>query len=123
MAKKTIQIEWLDELIRWLNKIDIKDALRPWVQKILFFYERQAKKETPVDTWLLRNSYSTVFSTGAQWLEWTLLNYRAYWINVHEWTSSIRANPWMTRVLNDNKNASENIMGKEIEKILISLQK
>lgn len=73
-----VQIKDIDELIKSFGKLNVQGALNKAIKKSIFTLERTAKINTPVDTWLLRNSYETNFGN----LEWTLRNYREYGVYV-----------------------------------------
>lgn len=66
--------EWLDELLKKLWALTLQKTLDKSIKTSIFLAEREAKLNTPVDTWLLRNSYESKFRP----LEWTLRNFREY---------------------------------------------
>jgi len=113
-----IQIKNLDEFLKKFWELDVKKTLNTSVKKSVIFLEWEAKKETPIDTWLLRNSYETFFSS----LKWKLVNTRKYWVYVHEWTKYIRWNPFMTRAAEKSENKVNLIFNKEVNKMLNSLK-
>ena len=69
------QIKWMDELLKKIWQLSVSKVLNKSIKKSIFLTERDWKKNTPVDTWLLRNSYETRFKD----LEWRLRNFREYW--------------------------------------------
>jgi hypothetical protein len=69
-----LSITWLNELREKFKSIDFNKVIDKSIKKSIFLTEAEAKKRTPVDTWLLRNSYETNFRD----LEWTLRNFREY---------------------------------------------
>lgn len=89
-----ISTQWLDWLIRKLWEITLRKSLNRSIKKSIILLERNAKIETPVRTWLLRNSYETKFED----LTWTLRNFREYAPAVHFWYWQ-RPNPFMERAV------------------------
>lgn len=67
-------VEWLDDFLKKLWQLTFEKNLNKSIKKAIYLVERQAKINSPVDTWLLRNSYSTDF----MWLKWEVWNYRIY---------------------------------------------
>lgn len=49
----------LDEFFAKVGKATVRKTLQGSLRKSLFLLENEAKKETPVDTGFLRNSYET----------------------------------------------------------------
>lgn len=113
-----IEINWLDDLVKKLWALKVSNALHTWIKKWVIYMEWVAKKETPVDTWLLRNSYETRFSQ----LKWQLVNTRSYWPMVHEWHWFYQWNPFLTRTAEKSEDKVTMIMNKEIEKLLLTLK-
>mgnify|MGYP003563049516 CR=1 FL=1 len=113
-----IEIKNLDEFLNKVSKINIQRTLNIWVKKSIIFLEWAAKKETPVDTWLLRNSYETFFES----LKWKLVNTRKYWLYVHEWTRYIKWNPFLTRAAKKSNKDINIIFSNEVHKTLNSLK-
>lgn len=72
--KLNLDYEWLDEFLVKIWALTVQKTLDKSIKKSIFTLEREAKLRTPVDTWLLRNSYETDFRP----LEWTLRNFREY---------------------------------------------
>jgi len=70
----TVEIKNIDELVTSLNSLDLKKLLGKTIRKSMFILERTGKQNTPVDTWILRNSYQITYWN----LEWKLENYREY---------------------------------------------
>jgi hypothetical protein len=69
-----VDLEWIDEFLKKIWALTVQKTLDKSMKKSIFLLEREAKLVTPVDTWLLRNSYETKFRP----LEWQLRNYREY---------------------------------------------
>jgi hypothetical protein len=69
-----VDFEWLDEFLKKIWALAVQNTLDKSMKKSIFLLEREAKLVTPVDTWLLRNSYETKFRP----LEWQLRNFREY---------------------------------------------
>ena len=69
-----IDFKWLDEFLKKVWVLTVQKTLDKSMKKSIFLLEWEAKRNTPVDTWLLRNSYETKFRP----LEWQLRNYREY---------------------------------------------
>lgn len=115
-----IQVQNLDELISKFWKINVDKTLTDGVKKTIIFLEGQSKRDTPVDTWILRNSYKTRFSDW--WQTGQLENFRKYWIFVHEGTKFIKSNPWMTRAVEKSEWQIETIWNGEIDKLLNTLK-
>ena len=69
------EIKWMDELLKKIGEMSVSKVLNKSIKKAIFLTERDWKKNTPVDTWLLRNSYETQFAD----LEGRLRNFREYW--------------------------------------------
>ena len=69
------QIQWMDELLKKIWQLSVSKVLNKSIKKAIFLTEGDWKKNTPVDTWLLRNSYETHFKD----LEGRLRNFREYW--------------------------------------------
>lgn len=107
-----IEIQWIDELIAKLWNMNVKKALDTGIKKSIFLIERTAKQRTPVDTWLLRNSYESKF----QDLEWTLRNFREYWPIVEARVG------FMESTLFDEERNIENIFDTEINNLIRSLE-
>ena len=109
--------------IKWTNifKILLDWRLRKWVHKgiinVLLFLENKAIPETPIRTWNLRKWYYTKSKN----LWWKVANKTEYAPFVHDWTSKIKANPFLRRVEKQNEWKVGRIMNREIEKILKSL--
>jgi len=75
-----LDFEWIDEICKKIWALVISKTINDSIKKSIFYLERELKLTTPVDTWLLRNSYETEFTE----LEWNIRNFREYWIYV-EW--------------------------------------
>jgi len=70
----SLETQWLDEFLKRVWYLTVKKTLDKSIKKSILLTERVWKQNTPVDTWLLRNSYETQFSS----LEWRLRNFREY---------------------------------------------
>ena len=103
-----IRIYWVEELVNSLWGDKIKQALSTSIKKWIFLIERTAKINTPVDTWLLRNSYETDISD----ISGTLRNYREYAPYVHD------RNSWMDRTIEQEEWNVQDIFIKEIDTLL-----
>lgn len=112
-----LEIKWLDEFLRKFNELDVDKTLNRAIKISIIELEWTAKKETPVDTGLLRWSYETFFSN----LSWKLQNKRKYWIYVHEWTKYIKSNPFLERTIDKEEPKIERIFNWEINKMLNTL--
>jgi len=119
MLNFEIKVNWLKKFIKKIDdRPEIQKWINKWIKKIIFFLEWEAIPFTPVDTWVLRNSYRQKFWN----LFWRLFNIRDYWVFVHEWTRFIKANPFMTKALKKGEWKIEIIMNREINKSLSILQ-
>lgn len=83
-----INVNNIDDLKKNLNKINFKNSLKKASGRSLIYLEWEAKKETPIDTWVLRNSYE--IDNNTFWY-WKLNNFREYAEYVHS------RNPYMLR--------------------------
>jgi HK97 gp10 family phage protein len=92
-------VKWLDELLKKFWKIKVDRVLNTWIKKSIITTQRKAIQETPVDKWVLRNSYRTEFKN----LEAMLYNTRKYWIFVHEGTKPHEIKINKKRALSDGK--------------------
>lgn len=112
-----IQVTWFNELLASLKKSDVKRSINVGITKSLMVLEREAKIQTPVDTWVLRNSYKQEQSS----LIGKLINFREYGIYVHEWTRFMVGNPFMQRAIDNSESTIEMIFSKEIDLLLQQL--
>lgn len=129
-----IKTEWLDDFLKAIWELQVRKVLNQSVKKAIILTERNAKINTPVDTWILRNSYETKFGE----LFWELRNFRLYAPFVHYWhkqevwrfvpalwkrlkKSFVEWNPWMDRTANQSEPKINDIFEKDIEKMLNSL--
>lgn len=111
--KINIKIDWIDDFVKKIWEESIEKVLNKSIEKSIFILEREAKLITPVDTWLLRNSYETKF----KYLEWRLRNFREY-------APFVEARVWfMARTLNDNIERINKIFENDINKFLEDLTK
>lgn len=107
-----LKVSWLKEFINKVsNKWEVTIALNIGIKKSLFFLEAEAKTFTPVDTWVLRNSYRESFWN----LTWKIFNFRKYSIFVHEGTRFIKSNPFMTKTVEKAWKEVELIMNDELK--------
>lgn len=95
MIEFKYNVEWLDWFLKKLGQLTFENNLDQSVKKAVLTVERQSKINTPVDTWLLRNSYQTSF----MWLQWEIRNYREYAMYVHEWTKYQKSQPFMRNAI------------------------
>lgn len=112
-----LQIDFDQEILQRIKRAKLNRSLNKAIKKSVFTIERQAKIETPVDTWVLRNSYTETFDN----LVWTLTNFREYWFYVHEWIWMRRANPFMQRALDKTERQVDVIFNREITSLIESL--
>lgn len=114
-----VKISWLEEFIKKIDdKGNVRKALNKGIKKVVFFLEWEAKVFTPVDTWVLRNSYRQSYGD----LKWKLFNIRNYWIFVHEGTRFIKSNPFLTNTVEKAWKEVELIMNEEIQDSLSILK-
>lgn len=80
-----VKIIWADEVREKLNKLysnELEEAKRKMLTATAILIQWQAKKEAPVDKWILRKSIQyTVYQD--HWLVYSPLSYAIF---VHEWT-------------------------------------
>jgi len=74
------KIDGIDEFLRRIGELSVQKVINGSIKKSIFSVENQSKRETPVDTGILRNSYETKFEN----LEGRLRNFREYGFYVHE---------------------------------------
>ena len=74
------KIDGIDDFLRRIGELSVQKVINGSIKKSIFSVENQAKRETPVDTGILRNSYETKFEN----LEGRLRNFREYGLYVHE---------------------------------------
>lgn len=113
-----IEFEWLNDFVVKLSKLRGEDAINRAIKKWIFTIERAAKIETPVDTGILRNSYTTEFDS----LIWRLVNFRDYAIYVHEWTRFQKPNPFLERAVMQTEQQVETIFSNEYDALLKTLE-
>lgn len=113
-----IQFDWLNDFVQKIMKYDWRKAINSAISKSIFVIEREAKIQTPVDTWILRNSYITEFDD----LIWRLINTREYWLYVHEWTRFFQWNPFIQRAVENTDEKVTMIFSKEYDDLLATLQ-
>jgi hypothetical protein len=80
MELRIDKIDGIDEFLRRIGELSVQKVINGSIKKSIFSVENQAKRETPVDTGILRNSYETKFQN----LEGRLRNFREYGFYVHE---------------------------------------
>ena len=115
----SLEIQGSQELINQLNSLNIEDALDKWLRISMIGIENNTKKETPVDTWILRNSFETNFPTK---LTGVLNNFREYAIYVQEGTKRIEANDFLGRGVEASEEFIEKAFNKQIDLLLDSLR-
>lgn len=111
MSTAFIEIQGLSEFASKVTKADFESAMNKPLKKSVLVMQRESKIETPVRTWLLRNSYRTKTSK----LEAQLINYRNYWIYVNA------RNPFMKRGIMKSWVQINKIFSQEMEKFLETL--
>jgi len=115
-----LEVKNLDELLQKFWALQVDKTLSTAVKKTIIFLEWQSKRETPVDTWILRNSYKSTFGNKGKTGE--LINFRKYWVYVHEGTKYIKGNPFITRAVNKSERQISVIWSTEINKMLKTLK-
>ena len=107
------KIEWLDDFLKKIWELSVKKVLNQSIKKSIFTLERTWKQNTPVDTWVLRNSYETNFKD----LEWRLRNFREYGVYVE-------ARQWfLQRTIDEEMPNINRIFENDIKEFLIDLTK
>lgn len=103
-----------------LSKLDVNEYFKVVKRSLslaMTVVEREAKKETPVDTGALRQGYRTKYPISARWYEAVLTNVREYAVWVHDGTTrGIKGNPYMDR-------ARDNAYGRVIRWFKSSLNR
>ena len=83
----TLKIVWAEEVAKKLQtfgELDLKNAREKWLKESAIFIEWEAKKEAPVDKWILRKYIrSKVYTDYAM-----IYNNIAYALYVHEGTKA-----------------------------------
>lgn len=145
MYDVTVNADDLKKIAKAFWKEVVQDTLDTSIKKSIVLLNRNAIIETPTDTWRLRNSFQTEFR---QWY-WRLFNPTQYAIFVQEWTKphnapfdpiswrakrkwlnawkirrSIRtkgtkANPFMTRAIDESEREVDKIFQEEIDKLVL----
>lgn len=115
-----LEVQNLNELIQKFWALQVDKTVVTSVKKTIIFLEGQSKRETPVDTWFLRNSYKTQFGSWGKTGQ--LINFRKYWVYVHEGTKYIKANPFITRAVEKSERQINIIWSTEINKMLQTLK-
>jgi len=113
-----VNIEGIDDLIHKMSKLNWRETINTAIKKSIALLERQSKIETPVDTGTLRNSYKEEFED----LIGRLVNFREYWIYVHEWREFYKWNPFMQRAVEKTDGDIEMIFSREYDSLLAQLQ-
>lgn len=114
----SIEIEGNAQLLEDLYNLDIEGALERWIKKSMLVLESNTKRNTPVDTWLLRNSFETTFPWK---LEWVLNNFREYALYVQEWTKYFEWRDFLGKGIEASERKIESIFNSEIDLLLNSL--
>lgn len=113
MELKVQEIKGLDEFLRKIGEMSVKKVLNKSIRKSIFTVERTAKRNTPVDTGLLRNSYETKFKD----LDGRLRNFREYW-------PYVEANQhFFSRSISQEQRKIYNIFERDMENFLDDLAK
>jgi hypothetical protein len=110
MIEQKIVITGIEELQKKFNDFDTKKIFKRWIEKSLILLSNEAKKNTPVITWLLRASYET--ETNDLILEWKLRNYREYapFVESRRW--------FLDKTYNENTSKVYKIFQDEIDNAL-----
>lgn len=74
MELRIDKIDGIDDFLRKIGELSVQKVINGSIKKSILTVENQAKRETPVDTGILRNSYETKFQN----LEGRLINFREY---------------------------------------------
>jgi len=107
----TVEIKNIDQLIANMNRLDVRWTINTSLRKSLLALEREVKIVTPVDTWLLRNSYEMSF-----WdLTATLSNFREYGIYV-----DAKQN-FLQKGIDSSEDIINNIFNNDINNLLQTL--
>lgn len=106
-----ITINNIDELVNKISNIKLKETLNTSLKKSLFLLENELKAVTPVDTWLLRNSYEQQHLE----LEARLMNFREYGVYVDARQGFVQA--W----INNSEQQVINIFNNDINSLLSEL--
>lgn len=106
-----ITINNIDELVDKISNIKLKETLNTSLRKSLFLLERELKIVTPVDTWLLRNSYEQ----QPMDLEARLMNFREYgvYVDARQW--------FVQRWIDNSEEQIMNIFNNDINILLSDL--
>lgn len=105
----------ISENLKYLLKNKKKDKIKKWIQKATIYLNNQVKKNTPVDTWVLRagNMYRIEESKSLFWVVYNNVDYAVY---VHFWTKKTKANPFLLWTAEKERGKIKNIILKEISK-------
>ena len=111
-----IEVAGIKKLVKklWIVEGRLPDSIDDWIKKVITYAHSEAIPETPIDKWILSNSYRTKFGR----LFWSLFNIRKYWIFVHEGTRFIKWNPFLTRTAKKVEQRWPSIINSEINKLL-----
>jgi len=104
----------LDDFLMKLGKMTFEKSLNKSIKKGIITVEWNAKKETPVDTGLLRRSYETSFTR----LTWEIRNYREYALEVHQGTRYQKANPYFNRWIDNSRDKIKQFFENDLIELL-----
>jgi len=113
-----VNIVWSSRLARQLDSLNVQDALSKGLRIAMIGIESNVKRETPVDTGLLRNSFETRFPSK---LTGVLNNFRDYAIYIQYWTKYIKARDFLGKWVAASKLLVENVFSKQIDLLLRTL--
>lgn len=106
------------ELVEKLDNLGLRETLDRSLKQSMITLENNTKRNTPVDTWLLRNSFETTFPSK---LVGVLNNFREYALYVQEGTKFMRANDFLSKWVEASERSIERIFNKNIDNLLASL--
>ena len=114
----TVKLDNYDDIARKIGSLVLDKSINDWIKKTIVQLDWKVKleqrRQRVYDTWLLINSYQDKFKN----FQGELYNIRKYWIYQHEGTKYIKARPWFTDALEDNKYLPEKTINKEITSLL-----
>jgi len=108
-----IEIKWLQD---WERKIDVKrfkQIEKQWLRLGAELLKWAIQEKTPVDTWLLRQSYK--IQNIRNWVK--VYNTKQYWLFIHEGTkphrTSVKNLTWWAKRHNINPYALQKIIARK----------
>ncbi|GIK73808.1 MAG: hypothetical protein BroJett021_27960 [Chloroflexota bacterium] len=110
-----VRIEGIDEVLRQLDGLTSRAALRQGLAAAAFLVERAAKVKAPVDTGFLRNSIQTVSVTDREAVVAVGAEYGIY---QEMGTRFMRAQPFMRPALENNRERIAEIIRGAIQRDL-----